>query len=81
VAISDRIPNSKATGGATRRISAIPIGVRHRRDLGDIAGLATSIAKIGLLYPITIDENGRLLAGARRPAACKRRKRPLRGRR
>lgn len=81
MAISDRIPNSKATGGATRRISAITIGVRHRRDLGDIAGLATSIAKIGLLYPITIDENGRLLAGARRPAACKRRKRPLRGRR
>jgi len=43
VAISDRIPNSKATGGATRRISAITIGVRHRRDLGDIEGLAASI--------------------------------------
>jgi ParB-like chromosome segregation protein Spo0J len=36
---------------------------------------------IGLLNPITVDENGRLLAGARRLAACKRRERPLRGRR
>lgn len=81
MAISDRIPNSKATGGATRRISAITIGVRHRRDLGDIAGLATSIAKIGLLNPITVDENGRLPARARRLAACKLRKRPLRWRR
>ena len=34
-----------------------------------------------LLNPITVDENGRLLAGARRLAACKRRERPLRGRR
>ena len=34
---------------------------------------------VGLLNPITVDENGRLLAGARRLAACKRRER--RGRR
>ena len=33
-----------------------------------------------LLNPITVDENGRLLAGARRLAACKRRERPLRWR-
>ena len=78
MSISHRNSKDKA---ATRRISAITIGVRHRRDLGDIAGLATSIAKIGLLNPITVDENGRLLAGARRLAACERRKRPLRGRR
>jgi ParB/Sulfiredoxin domain len=62
-------------------IDQIIVGDRTRRDLGDIAGLATSIAEIGLLNPITVDENGRLLAGARRLAVCKRRKRPLRGRR
>ena len=50
MAISDRIPNSKATVGANRRISAITIGVRHRRDLGDIEGLAASIAEVGLLH-------------------------------
>jgi hypothetical protein len=36
---------------------------------------------VGPLNPITVDENGPLLAGARRLAACKRRERPLRGRR
>jgi ParB family transcriptional regulator, chromosome partitioning protein len=54
-----------------RRIDDIHIGERHRRDMGDIAGLATSIAEIGLLNPITVDGDGQLLAGARRLAACK----------
>ena len=53
------------------RVANIIVGERHRRDMGDIDGLAASIAEIGLLNPITIDENGRLLAGARRLAACK----------
>jgi ParB family chromosome partitioning protein len=52
-------------------ISRIKVGERHRRDLGDIESLAASIADIGLLHPITVDEDGRLLAGARRLAACK----------
>jgi ParB family chromosome partitioning protein len=54
------------------RIDAIIIGERHRRDLGDLDGLAISISEIGLLHPITVDESGLLLAGARRLAACKR---------
>jgi ParB family transcriptional regulator, chromosome partitioning protein len=60
--------------GETRAIADIKIGKRHRRDLGDIDGLAASIAdpEIGLLHPITIDQHGHLLAGARRLAACKR---------
>jgi ParB family transcriptional regulator, chromosome partitioning protein len=53
-------------------ISAIKVGKRIRRDMGDIASLAESIEDIGLLNPITVDEDGRLLAGARRLAACKR---------
>ena len=52
-------------------IAKIIVGERHRRDMGDLAGLAQSIAEIGLLNPITVDENGHLLAGARRLAACK----------
>jgi ParB family chromosome partitioning protein len=40
--------------------------------MGDIDGLAESIEDIGLLHPITVDEQGWLLAGARRLAACKR---------
>ena len=78
------IAENKATpdttqGGVADRPDIV--GDRTRYDFGDIAGLATSIAKIGLLNPITVDENGRLLAGARRLSTCKRRKRPLRGRR
>ena len=53
-------------------IDEIVVGDRHRRDLGDIDGLAASIEDIGLLHPITVDEQSQLLAGARRRAACKR---------
>jgi ParB family chromosome partitioning protein len=55
----------------TKLISDIKIGDRHRKDMGDIPALAASIREIGLINPITIDENGHLLAGARRLAACK----------
>jgi ParB family transcriptional regulator, chromosome partitioning protein len=60
------------TAAPTIPISRIKVGKRHRRDMGDIESLAASIADIGLLHPITVDEDGRLLAGARRLAACKR---------
>jgi ParB family transcriptional regulator, chromosome partitioning protein len=56
----------------TRAIAAIKVGKRHRRDLGDIDALAASIEDIGLLHPIIVNEDGLLLAGARRLAACKR---------
>jgi ParB family chromosome partitioning protein len=62
----------KTAHTTTRAIADIRVGKRHRRDLGDIEGLAASIAAIGLIHPIPIDEDGRLLAGARRLAACKR---------
>jgi ParB/RepB/Spo0J family partition protein len=57
---------------ATRPINKIIIGERHRRDLGDIKGLAESIAEVGLLHPIVITPSGDLVAGGRRLAACKR---------
>jgi ParB family chromosome partitioning protein len=53
-------------------IADIKIGTRIRKDMGNIAGLAESIEDLGLLNPVTVDENGLLLAGARRLAACKR---------
>ena len=69
VSISQRNQKDKAAV-ATRRISAITIGVRHRRDLGDIEGLAVSIAEVGLLHPVVITPGNVLIAGARRLAAC-----------
>jgi ParB family chromosome partitioning protein len=55
----------------TMPIADIKVGKRIRKDMGDLAWLAASIAAIGLVNPITVDEDRRLLAGARRLAACK----------
>jgi ParB family chromosome partitioning protein len=55
----------------TLPLDQIRVGKRHRKDLGDISALAESIEDIGLLHPITVDQDGRLLAGARRLAAYK----------
>jgi ParB-like nuclease domain len=55
-----------------RPIDSIRVGPRHRRDLGDVDGLAASIAEVGLLHPVVITSAGILIAGARRLAAAKR---------
>jgi len=44
---------------------------KGKREFGDISGLRESIHALGLINPITIDENGNLLAGARRFQAVK----------
>ena len=54
------------------RIDAIIIGERYRHKMGDIDGLAQSIAEVGLLHPIVVTPDGHLIAGARRTEACKR---------
>jgi hypothetical protein len=59
-----------AIGGALL-IDSIKIDHRFRREMGDVAALARSIEAIGLLHPITVDQDGKLLAGARRLAAFK----------
>lgn len=52
-------------------LSAISVGRRHRRDMGDVAALAASIKQFGLLHPVVVHPDGRLIAGERRLAACK----------
>jgi hypothetical protein len=61
----------KHPSGPVRRISDIIVGIRHRRDLGDIAALAADIGEVGLLHPVVVHPDGRLIAGERRLAACK----------
>ena len=55
----------------TRRISSIKVGVRHRNDLGELDKLAESLDALGLLHPIVIDAQNRLIAGQRRLEAAK----------
>lgn len=50
-------------------ITAIVVGDRRREEMGDIAGLAESIMHWGLLHPLTVDQDNRLVAGERRLAA------------
>jgi ParB-like chromosome segregation protein Spo0J len=53
------------------KIADIKIGPRFRKDLGNIDTLARSIAEIGLLHPVVINQNNELIAGTRRLQACK----------
>ena len=52
-------------------VAEIQVRGRYRKILGDIKSLAGSIADVGLLHPIVVNSNGRLIAGERRLEACK----------
>lgn len=51
-------------------ISEIQIGARHRKDFGDLQTLSDSIYKLGLLQPIGVTSDKRLVFGHRRIKAC-----------
>lgn len=53
-------------------IESIRIVDRHRKDLGDLQDLMDSIEDVGLLHPVTITSDSRLVAGQRRIEACRR---------
>ena len=44
---------------------------RIRTDSGDLTSLQNSIAKVGLLNPVVVDEKFKLVAGWRRLSACR----------
>ncbi|MFF2267416.1 ParB N-terminal domain-containing protein [Cellulosimicrobium cellulans] len=54
-----------------RAVDSIVVGRRHRHDHGDLAPLVESIRRNGLLQPITVTLDGRLICGARRLVAIK----------
>jgi ParB family transcriptional regulator, chromosome partitioning protein len=53
-------------------VSKITVRNRYRKALGNIDLLAASIKELGLLHPIVVRPDGRLIAGERRLAACKK---------
>jgi ParB family chromosome partitioning protein len=59
-------------GGPEVALDAITIGVRHRKELGDLEPLMASIAKHGLLQPITLTPQLVLVCGWRRLQAMRR---------
>ena len=54
------------------RTNLIKVGERFRKEMGDLDSLAASIKDIGLLQPIGIDSNYRLIFGERRLRACEK---------
>lgn len=52
-------------------IKKIKIGHRYRKDLGDVHALAASLQELGLLHPVVVTPQGRLIAGQRRLEAAK----------
>jgi N6-adenosine-specific RNA methylase IME4/ParB-like chromosome segregation protein Spo0J len=54
----------------SRKLDEIIVGTRHRKDLGDVAGLAASMGELGLLQPVVVRPDGLLIAGERRLRAA-----------
>lgn len=54
-----------------RAVASIRVGVRQRKELGDLTALADSIRVSGLLQPITVTPDGVLVCGWRRLEAVK----------
>jgi|TARA_Y100000310_G_scaffold345664_1_gene467909 ParB family chromosome partitioning protein len=53
------------------KLDEIKVGKRFREDMGDIEELAASFKEVGVLQPISVDEQFNLLAGGRRVEAAK----------
>lgn len=60
---------------AKAKVEDIQVGTRHRTVLTKIDELAASIAELGLLHPIVVTPDKKLIAGRRRLAAFKHLKR------
>ena len=52
-------------------ISDIKIGERYRKEMGDLKALAASISETGLLQPVGVTEDNKLVFGERRLRACR----------
>ena len=43
-------------------IAEITVGERHRKSMGDLSGLMASIEREGLLHPVVVTPDNRLIA-------------------
>ena len=66
------MPDARGHIELDRALDSITVGVRHRKDHGDLKPLMESIERLGLLQPITITPEGVLVCGWRRVEAVRR---------
>lgn len=66
------MPDTRGHIELDRALESITVGVRHRKDPGDLAPLMESIERLGLLQPVTITPEGVLVCGWRRLEAVRR---------
>jgi len=66
------MPSATGHVDLERTIDSIRVGVRHRKDLGDLVPLMESIQRVGLLQPIVVSPEGLLICGRRRLEAVKK---------
>jgi ParB family chromosome partitioning protein len=66
------MPETRGHIELDRAIDSIVVGIRHRKDPGDLKQLMDSIEQIGMLQPITITPEGVLVCGWRRLEAIRR---------
>jgi ParB family chromosome partitioning protein len=65
------VPSATGHVDLERTVNSITVGVRHRKDLGDLVSLMESIKRVGLLQPIVVSPEGVLICGRRRLEAVK----------
>jgi len=65
------MPSATGRVDLERTVDSITVGVRHRKDLGDLVPLMESIKRVGLLQPIVVSPEGVLICGRRRLEAVK----------
>ncbi|MBF4762776.1 ParB N-terminal domain-containing protein [Nocardioides islandensis] len=66
------MPDARGHIELDRALDSISVGVRHRKDPGDLVPLMESIERLGLLQPVTITPEGVLVCGWRRLEAVRR---------
>lgn len=52
-------------------VDEIEVGARARVDLGDLSDLMKSITEVGLIHPVVVTDDRKLISGGRRLEACR----------
>lgn len=68
---TEGVTSPTPTGEIRVRVEAIRVEGRHRKDFGDVEALAKDIQENGLIHPLALTADNRLIAGERRLRAVR----------